>query len=288
MYEGFVIGVGAGVLSAFLFGANSVVARVAGNRFDESIMLPTSLFIGMLMSLPVAVAAGKGLTLYSIAAYVFSGIANFSIARYFFFKAIRRIGAGTTTLIIAGNVVLTAILSSLLIGESPSPVVFLGFTFFLGGVAVVSVDSTFQRDWTGIASAFLAMVFVSLVNVSIRYANLGSASPLIGVFVSYASAFLTVLVFRLSLTFKSLRILATRREKSLLLLGMIPFLAQAFRFVSLDYIPAFLAAPILSTSTFFALIILSLTPTAREKVGLRKLLGVAIGFIGILLSAYGA
>ncbi len=279
------LGILAAFLSALLFGLNSVVARIVGHRFSESIMLPASLIIGTLVSAAFPIVSSPDVCTKCAAAYAFSGVANFAVARFFFFRAVRRIGASVTSLVISGNVIATALFSTVILGESPSGKAVVGLLFFLAGVAIANnADRGKNMDLVGLASAFLAMLFVSMVNVSIRYANLGHASPFTGVFISYLSALLAFTLARGKDVLDAARLVISRRNPLLILLGIIPLAAQSFRFVALDHIPAFVAAPIFSTSSFIALLLVYLLPSTREKIGLSKALGVIIGFGGIGLT----
>ncbi len=279
------LGIFAAFLSALLFGLNSVVARIVGHKYSESVMLPASLLIGTVISVAFPIVSSPSVCPKCAAAYAFSGVANFAVARFFFFKAVRRVGASVASLVISGNVIVTALLSAVLLGETPTSKALVGLLFFLAGVAIANnSDRGKNVDLVGLVSAFLAMFFVSMVNISIRYANLGQASPFTGVFISYMSAILAIAIARSRDTIYAARLLVSTRSPLLVLLGIIPLAAQSFRFVALDYIPAFVAAPIFSTSSFIALLLVYLLPSTEEKIGLSRALGVIIGFWGIGLT----
>jgi len=287
MLTGYVFGAILALFSASLFGVNSVISRIVGLSMPTNIMVPATLVIGTLLTLignilffPLQQLEWQVIPIYSIA-----GVLNFAVARFFYYSAIKRIGASPTAVIVSGNVVITGILGSILINEKVEFVVWVGLFLFLTGSIISSGWKSLKslKNRAGLLMAFIATLIVAVVNVIVRMAVKSGGEPIFGLFISYISATLTYFALMHKQIYYGVKILLSRQNNYVYLLGTIAVLAQLFRYASLSFLPAVKAAPIFSTSMFFSLIFLLFTDKAKEKPRIRHGIGGLIAFTGIVI-----
>ncbi len=287
MLTGYIFGAILALFSASLFGANSVISRIVGLSLPTNIMVPATLIIGTILTLigDLLLSPRQPLGWQVILIYAIAGVLNFAVARFFYYSAIKRIGASPTAVIVSGNVVITGILGSILINEKVEFVVWLGLLLFLVGSIISSGWESLKslKNRVGLIMAFIATLIVALVNVIVRMAVKNGGDPIFGLFISYTSATLTYFALMHKQMYYGVKILLSRENKYVFFLGTIAVLAQLFRYASLSFLPAVKAAPIFSTSMFFSLIFLLFTEKAREKPGIRHGIGGLIAFTGIVI-----
>ncbi len=282
-----IIGLAIALASAFFFGLNSVIVRIVSFRYPPKITVPATLFLGILITM---FASLESLTrdlidMPRLLLYALAGILNFGIARYMFYLSVTEIGATTTSVIISGNVVLTGVLGVLFLNEPSRIQIWIGLLLFLIATLMAAGARGTRLELgkkKGMAFALTASLIVALVNIVIRASNVGGGNPYQGLFISYVFGMMLYLLLSPSNTKEGIKLVLSG-HKIVLLMGTIVTLGQLLRYISLDYIPAILAAPVLSTSMFFTLIIVGFLKQAKEKPTLKQAFGVLLGFLAIAI-----
>jgi DME family drug/metabolite transporter len=285
--QALLLGVGAAFLSALCFGLNNIIVRIGTLKYSPRITVPSTLFLGMILITILSIPTLSHITMstYSLLLYMTAGFLSFGIGRYLFYISIMKVGATATGVMISGNVILTGLFGALLLHEPSRPSIWIGlllFTIavFLASEAKLGTGEILEKRH--LAYGLTTSVIVASANIVVRAANIHGGSPLIGLDMSYLIGFLFHFLLSQEHVKKGVKIVLSG-ERIVILMGTVVTLGQVFRYLSLNFIPAVLSTPVVSTSMFYTIALVGFFGEAKEKPTLKQAIGVIIGFLAILI-----
>lgn len=165
------LGAGLATAAALAFALQYLFVRVGTADGSVSDVMLVSLVCNVTVVVPLGLALTPvQVTTVSIGSFVAAGIVGSLLARVLEFQSIQKIGASRTSPIVAANVLFATVLAVIVLDESVSASHFAGIILVVGGVAVLSWETSANdesilslRD-AGIALSLplLAAVFIAL------------------------------------------------------------------------------------------------------------------------------
>jgi drug/metabolite transporter (DMT)-like permease len=275
-------------LSAFLFGAMTVLVRIAlrGGVAPEVGTLYT-IVPAFSVTAVVALARGAGPDLAEAWPFLFAGILAPGIAQIFFTFAVRDAGASRTSVTV-GTAPLFAVAAALLLLDEPlvAGLVVGGALIVTGGILLAS-DRVRPEHFTriGLAYALLCTIAFALRDPLVRW---------LGTEATDVEPILAAAVTMLSGTTVSLAFVLARRRRPGWAAGL-PFLPAGVCY-GLSYVFLFeafyrgrvsIVSPIVATESLWGVVLSWLLLRKSEHVGSRLVLGAVLVVAGgVLIGIY--
>lgn len=277
------------LLSAFLFGLNSVVMR-RGLLIGE---VYSSVLISLVFAVPytvvVSLITGEiwaliNLSTISMISFVVAGISNFLVVRYLIYAAIKLIGATVTFSITSCSTLVTVFLGIVLLKEEFSPKLIAAAMLVVVGVSLIMGRNASDKNGHGVVNfkrgilyAILAMLSVSVSSLAVRFGVLEANFPSLGLLVSNFSALIVCSTFLVLSKYKeevlSIGVKATRY---FLLGAFLVTTGQLMRYFALAHAPVSLASPIIDTYPLFTLALSYVFNRRLEVFDWRIILGTPL------------
>lgn len=203
----FVVGVALAVLAAVLLAVQNVLIRVATDGGDTGDAVVVVMGVNFVLVVPLAVVRHHpeyGLSPAALGAFAAAGIIGLVLGRVCTFAGIETIGASRTTPIVSASTLVSAVLAVSFFGESLTRPHLGGIALIVGGIAVISWETTADRRSTaslrnvGVPILFpvAAAVFVGIEPILVRI-GLDSGTPiLVGLAVMMTTAFGSYIGYR--------------------------------------------------------------------------------------------
>lgn len=222
----------------------------------------------------------------------FSGIIGFVFGDTWYFRSLVILGPGRAALIASSAPIFTALIAWPVLHESPGPLVVLGMSMTLGGIAwVVSARSDIAHEHAegsvamGIFAALLGAVGQAGGYVLSKMALKTGIDPLSAtvIRVSTAAVFIWMIAAAERATTETLAALRDRRASAFMVGGafMGPFLGVTLSLTAIRFIDTGVAASITAIYPIFAMLI-----AARfhgEQLTPRALLGALVAVAGVVV-----
>ena len=260
------------ILTGLGFAASSVFMRQAVYRTRES---TTSVFVSILLGTIifsiVLIISGNAnqLTTASwkaISAFAGSGVIIFILGRWLHYHSLRLIGANRGGPLLNSSNIVAVILGVTLMDERFTWSLALGVLFIVTGVVLVSSESTSEqtadvasmtRDLAkGVAAGLSAGICYGIGPVLTKFAIEEGNSPYTGIFISYVTAMLLILIHRMILRkLAEVKLFYKKAIAPMSLGALSTSIAQLCRYLSLDYISVSIVLPLNSTSTLFTILL---------------------------------
>ena len=288
------------LLAAVSFGASTILVRKASAEAGESFTATaTSVFIGIFFFAIAISFTGEWDKLFSISGRASillgaAGIIHFVIGRSLGYNAYRLIGANKANPFITTNPFYAVILGVLLLKESITVYLVLGVLCIFAGAALITTEKKsvskeqrgfFRTEVKGILAALGAAICWGISPVLIKPALGEIGSPLVGAFVSYATASIVMafLLFRRQHREQIVRLPLITVLIPLIISGIFTSAGQLFCYVALSYSAVSVVTPLASTQALFACIFSFLFNRQIEVFTPKVILGMVATVTGTFL-----
>ncbi len=250
----------AAVSTGLLFGLHDVTVRVSGLRNVGSGVL-VSLIAGYPVILILAFALG-GFELVSLKAfilYVLAGIVNFPVGRASMYRAIGRVGASATSVLVSTSVIYN-LLIGLALGEPVGLLRIVGSLLLLLAVALlVQGEGLGRLDLVGVSFGLLGGLSMAIAITLGRLGNLESGNPIAGVLIAYTSGLLVEVLLALRGSGGvEVRYLERGQLAYIALAGLLAALGQSARYIALMGVGVSIVTPLQNTRPVVATVTASL------------------------------
>ncbi len=250
----------AAVSTGLLFGLHDVTVRVSGLRNVGSGVL-VSLIAGYPVILILAFALG-GFELVSLKAfilYVLAGIVNFPVGRASMYRAIGRVGASATSVLVSTSVIYN-LLIGLALGEPVGLLRIVGSLLLLLAVALlVQGEGLGRLDLVGVSFGLLGGLSMAIAITLGRLGNLESENPIAGVLIAYTSGLLVEVLLALRGSGGvEVRYLERGQLAYIALAGLLAALGQSARYIALMGVGVSIVTPLQNTRPVVATVTASL------------------------------
>jgi drug/metabolite transporter (DMT)-like permease len=249
----------AAVSTGLLFGLHDVTVRVSGLKDAGSGVL-VSLIAGYPVILILAFALG-GFELVGLKAFIFyvlAGVVNFPVGRASMYRAIGRIGAGATSVLVSTSVIYN-LLIGLALGEPIGLPRIAGSLLLLLAVALLVQGGGLGRlDLTGVFFGLLGGLSMAIAITLGRLGNLESGNPIAGVLIAYTSGLLVEVLLALRSGGVEVGALGRGQLTYIALAGLLAALGQAARYVALMGVGVSVVTPLQNTRPVVATVTASL------------------------------
>lgn len=163
------LGIGLALLSAFGWAVGSTLYKRLGDVSAYGLNLVGGLMSIGLLSILVVFAGGMSVSDEALWILAASGVVGITLGDSFYFVALQDLGAHAVVVLSMLAPALTVILAVLLLGETPSPQVFVGIALVIGGVSAVLwsrvTDAESGSSRRGVIFGVLAVVMMALGTV---------------------------------------------------------------------------------------------------------------------------
>lgn len=136
------LGIGAGLLSSLLWAIRNIYSRKYIQRIDGTVLMFYQLLGGSVILLPFVFTTSISSITEEFGLLLLLGIFTTATGHTLFLKSLKHFTVSTASIISALNPVFGITLAVLLLGEIPSPRVYLGGAFILSSVLVESIYGT--------------------------------------------------------------------------------------------------------------------------------------------------
>ncbi len=275
----------------------SVFARKGMHRSGESFSpIPISNFAGLaFFLLPVLVTgevAQLGLLSWrGVGFLAAAGVLHFVLGRQLAYTGIRLIGATRANPVTASNILVSALLGVLFLGEPLTVYLVLSLLFILGGVILIGGGGGGKKNAVkgSLAAGILAALGAALCwGISPALVKVGLqeiSSPVVGNFVSYTAASVMVgLTLFHPTNNEKLRRLERGALIPIVVAGVFTATAHLLRYIALAHSPVSLVIPLIMSIN--ALLVFPLSFLINRKLEVfnaRTILGAVTVVIGVLL-----
>lgn len=203
----FVVGVALAVLAAVLLAVQNVLIRVATDGGDTGDAVVVVMGVNFLLVVPLAVVRHYpeyGLSPTALGSFAAAGVVGLVLGRICMFAGIETIGASRTTPIVSASTLVSAVLAVSVFDESLTGSHLVGIALIVGGIAVISWESTAEPRSTaslrnaGVSILFpvAAAVFVGVEPILVRVGLDSGAPILVGLAVMMTTAFGSYIGYR--------------------------------------------------------------------------------------------
>lgn len=286
------IGVSAALGSAVSWAAGSILFKQLGEHISSPAMTwAKSIISGVLLAVVLAVIGFEQMELQAFWLLVGSGLLGIALGDTFFFEALRELGAHTVVVLLMLGQVLTVILAVLLLGERPTPVIWLGIVLVLVGIWIVlqaklSEESEKEQEhrlkWRGIGFGLLSVVCMS-VSIIIAKQALDSVSAMQATFIRMIAGMAGMLLLGMGAgqlkqwvePFANLKLAA----HFIIAVCVITFGGFWLSLVAIKYIDVSVANTLIATEPLFVLPLAAIF--LKERITLQASLGSTIIVFGI-------
>ncbi len=311
------------LLAAATFGFNNAAIRrgvLTGTVF-QALAITVPMGVPFLFVILLLTGQLHNLLTFPMSGYVwlaFAGILHFVWGRYCNYRATRAIGGNLAGPWQQANMILSLTLAIVLLGETLTPLKVLGIALIIGGVAATtkaarvakakadaeraaateaaasdpdpaanaSTEPVFQPRYAeGYTFALLSATGYGISPVVIRYGleGLGPSYSVVGVFVSYFAAAVTVgLIILFSRQWGHIREMSSTSVRWFSLAGILVGTSQALRYAALSVAPVTVVAPIQATSSFFRIVFAWFINRQHEVFGIWILVSMFLSMFGVM------
>lgn len=286
------IGVGLALSAAFLLAGHYLLARIGMDGDDVSTAIVVVMATNIVLLVPtvgVYYYPAYDITPTSALSFVTAGLAGTAFGRALTFASVDRIGASRTEPLKASSAIFATVFAVVLLGETLTGVHALAVLMIVGGVAVISIETTRENPQqlerrellSGLALPILAAVGYGIEPV-LATVGLEQGTPAaVGLVIKMAAAFLgfcLYLVWRSDVP--SVADLYARNTYWYLLAGVLSTGFLLCYYVALEFAAVSVVVPVMALSTLFVLILSVLfMPRALEAVTWR-LAGASLCVVG--------
>ncbi len=286
------LGVGLALTAAGFFAIQYIFLRLGAVRGSVIDLILVTLVTNVVIVWPlVGIVHGMPvLTIEAILAFAGAGVMGSLLGRICMFKSVEIIGASRTAPVVAANVFFATIFAVLLFDESLTALHVVGIVLVVGGVAVISWESSRDADpsaslgdfGVSIALPLLAALFIGIepIFITLGLDAGGAVLPGVGIkvtaalvgFVAYvaASGQLTRYAFRWS-----------RQMQYYLAAGVTSTFGIIFLFAGLAMSPVVVVVPLLQTAPLIVLLLSAIfLPRQLERVTWRLVAAATVVVIG--------
>ena len=277
-------------------GANLFAA--AAHRLGPAVLNRLRLAIALVfLTLTLLVARGSPwptwATPVQLGLLALSGLIGFVFGDNYGFRSIVVLGPGRATLVMSLAPLFTLLLAWPLLGERPGPLVLVGMTLLLGGLAWVLLEraqETHEHASGSVAAGITAGVLAALGQaggyVLSKLALVSGIDPLSATVVRAAAAVLAIWSWAIVRGEAGPTLAAARRDRGGTLFAAAgafagPFLGVTLSLVALQFIEAGVAASI--TAFFPVLTILIAMRFHHQRITARLLLGALVAVAGVIV-----
>jgi drug/metabolite transporter (DMT)-like permease len=293
------IGLVIALFSGFSHCLSSIFVRQGVYRSGESFSpIPISNFAGLVFFTLAIIVSGNAKNLVSISwlgvAYLAgAGVLHFVIGRFLAYTGIRLIGANRSNPIVTSNILVSASLGILFLGEPLTIYLILALVLVFGGIILISrtgnsgtkqpgmpEGSRVRGVLTTLGAALCWGISPALVKVGLQEVN----SPILATFISYAAASIVVGILLLHPDNNDkLRHLERPSLIPIVIAAVFNATAHLLRYIALAHSPVSLVAPLINSINGLLVFPLSFLINRKiETFNLRIILG-AIAVIGGVL-----
>jgi drug/metabolite transporter (DMT)-like permease len=292
------------LIAAVGFAGGIVVIRKATALAGESFTVTVfSVFLGIPFFAVALFISGEWDILWSVSGRVLmllgaAGVIHFVVGRTLGYNAYRIIGANKGTPFTMIAIFYTVIFGVLFLHEPLTIFLALGVVcIFIGAVLITtegrSVSKGRERgflrtEFSGILNAMGAAICWGISPILIKLALTEIGSPLVGAFISYATAsiVLALLYFRRQHREQLARLPFVPTLLTMVIGGIVASTGQLFNYLALGHIAASVAAPNCSTQILLVLLFSFLLNRQIEVFTLRVISGMLAIVIGTFLIFY--
>ncbi|MCS7135814.1 MAG: DMT family transporter [Nitrososphaerota archaeon] len=292
------LGLTLSLLSAVIFGLNSVVVRRGLITGDVYPSVWISLIFAIPYTLVISSLTGEiwaltNLSFTAIIYFAIAGISNFLVVRYLIYMAIKLAGATVTLPIVSCDTLITVFLGIIVLGEGFSFKLIVATILVVIGIVLVTSRNAhveggrgsiinFKR---GILYAILAMLSLSISSITIRLGTLETNTPSLGLLISNFFALTTGSVLLALPKYKEEVLSVDVKAKNYFLIGaFLVTTGQLTRYVALANAPVSLASPVINTHPLFTLILSYIFNRKLEVFDWKVLVGTPLVVIALILA----
>jgi uncharacterized membrane protein len=289
-----VLGIGASIATAALWGLGAVVARVGLLQARPSLLNLVTVLMGIPILLAILIGTGQtlgGVRLSASLLAVLAGVAACSQVAgvYLNYDSIRFIGASRNTIISSTRIIFSIALGVALLGEVVTTGEALGSSLVVVGVLALSSRDPGSRVFKmrrGVSEALLGAFIFSIGNVLVRVAAVAVGSAAI----TNLLADLIALPMLLVMVIYDMKELGYTGPDSptwrlLVLIGALSTLASYTFFVALSVAPVVYVIPLSSSTPLFALVFSYMAISGMENINRRLVLGALLTIAGSIFIA---
>ncbi|MFM1816184.1 MAG: hypothetical protein RLZ98_2879 [Pseudomonadota bacterium] len=304
------------LMSAIALGVHNAVARkgiISGTALQAlAISLPTGAAVCLLATIAFGqVGAFLSLPWTAILWFSASGIVQFVVSRYLFYRATGAMGSNLAVVVLQAEVLFALIISMIVLGERLTPLRLLGILLVFVGPMLLAAPSKKPEPKPKSASAAAApdaapkwqpnhaegFLFAILSSVgygaSFVLAKLGfnaidaaSSATVAASLVSFLAATTTLAVYLVVAgELRHVREVGKSAGQSFLLASGMAGLAVIFRYAALALVPVSVVAPIKRLSSIFTVLISTALNPDHEVFNARVIVASVVSFAGAVCLA---
>ena len=284
----------AALLTAFFWTVTALAFEAAGRRVGSLSVNLIRLCLGLVfLTIFAMIFRGSALPLDASQHQWFwlsvSGVVGLTLGDFFLFRAFIILGSRISMLIMAFVPPLTALIGWIVMGESLTPMNYLGMTLVVGGISLVVLEKSpnqkqvkFSRPLKGILAALGGALGQAVGLVLSKY-GMGDYDAFLATQIRVIAGLAGFIVI-ISLAGRWRRIgsaLKDGRAMANMSLGAMfgPFLGVSFSLIAVQYTAAGVAATIMSIIP--VLIIVPSVVLFKEKVTAKEIAGSCIAVVGV-------
>ena len=282
-----------GVLAAFIaalsFASNSIVLRrgvLSGYVYSGTMI---SILTGVPTYLLFSFLTGEYVYLYSVpfeylVLFVLVGLLHFAIGRYLYYLSVHYSGTIVSMPIMASGQIIAAYLGIIILSEVITVYKIIGLLLTtIGFISFLRIGEGVKIVRKSILLSSTAALIFAVTTLIIRYGLTIAKLPILGVFISYATA---LPVYLSLLSRRSIRdeFLNMNRYifSYLVISALLVNLGQLFKYIALNIAEVSIVGPIISTEIILNLIFSALINRRYEIVNYKTILGSIAIFLGIV------
>tara|TARA_B100000686_G_scaffold194950_1_gene201874 strand:+ start:4677 stop:5558 length:882 start_codon:yes stop_codon:yes gene_type:complete len=269
----------------------SIIIRM-GQRYANA---TSGVVIGLIVSVPFLLALVlifsdlRLIDRTAVLCFFVSGLLGPCLGRLFIFYGIHHLGVSRAVPLKSVQPLVAAIMAYMVLGERPSPLIWIGTIMIVGGCALFSIKKSGDLSWDrryiwlpmAAVFSFAAGAIVRKIGLSILF------SPLIGVTITTISGLIFILSFSFALPKNYRPNLAWGKAWYYYgICGLVNTGTFILSFHAVMRGDISITQPIASTSPFFALILSHLLLRDVEKVTLPIVVGTFLTVGGALLVSW--
>lgn len=286
------VGVVLAVTTAAAWAVQYVLIRIGTQRGRVSDAVLVALAANVAIVAPTAVVLyypDYGLTTTAVVGFAAAGVSGSWLSRAFQFRSVRAIGASRTSPVVSAAALISAILASVILGETLTPLHVIGTILVVFGVAVLSQESTPAGDRASSTDAqwplllpLLAALFLGVEPIFVKIGLAEGTPRLVGLAIMVSAATAGFVGARLvrgdiprwsTMDASSLRWFVGAGIATTI--ALLAYLAALEAAPVVVVIPIVQAAPLLVVTLSFAFL-----PRQLERVTWRLAVGAAVTVLG--------
>lgn len=145
------VGAGLATIAAVCFAVQFLCIRLGTDdgTVADAVLITLLCNVGIVVPLVVIIHGGAVWRLFTptaVVAFAAAGVAGLCLARVSLFKSVEQIGASRTSPVVASNVLFATLFAYAFLGERVTPTHLLGIGLIVGGVALLSWETTSRGE----------------------------------------------------------------------------------------------------------------------------------------------